>query len=167
MVPTRLKSVYCITKIGQRRSGFSFKDYCFDNLGNTIFQFCWITCELALFFGNPVVELLVYSDFHNKKRWCSGQPVCLACCRWYGKSSPGPVSHTCRSLNWWLWWLLHRWNEVSIAWQKNRLFQSTHEDLSSISHSGSYYFNWTQYIKWDHFEMLATGRLDIHCRIKD
>ena len=23
------------------------------------------------------------------------------------------------------------------------------------------------YIKWDHFEILATGRSDIHCRIKE
>ena len=50
------------------RNGFSFKDYCFDNLGNTIFQFYWITCELVLFLGNLAVELLVYFDFHNKKR---------------------------------------------------------------------------------------------------
>ena len=25
----------------------------------------------------------------------------------------------------------------------------------------------TNYLKWDHFEILATGRSDIHCRIKE
>ena len=32
MVANQTKSVYCIRNIGQGRSGFSFKDYCFDNL---------------------------------------------------------------------------------------------------------------------------------------
>ena len=32
MEATETKSVYCMPKIGQGWSGFSFNDYCFDNL---------------------------------------------------------------------------------------------------------------------------------------
>ena len=49
------KSVYCIPKIGQGRSGFSFKDYCFDNWANTmdISAFSWFTPISIIGSDNP------------------------------------------------------------------------------------------------------------------
>ena len=43
------KSVYCIPKIGQGRSGFSFKDYCFDNLVKYNISALWKRYELVPF----------------------------------------------------------------------------------------------------------------------
>ena len=53
---------------------------------------------------------------------------------------------------------------------RNWTFQSTHEELSIIGHCGSHNIISTGHsIKWDHhdFESLTTGRLDVHCKIKE
>ena len=59
--------MYCIPNIGQGRSGFSFKDHCFDNLVKYNISAFWGHYELAPFYGTPAVELLVYFDFKEAK----------------------------------------------------------------------------------------------------
>ena len=54
-------------KIGQERSGFSFKDYCFDNLIKYNIS-AFLEHLRTFIFDTPAVVLLVYSDFHNKNR---------------------------------------------------------------------------------------------------
>ena len=51
---------------------------------------------------------------------------------------------------------------------ENWTFQSTHEELSSQASAIADHITSTEHnIKWDHFEILATGRSDIHCTIKE
>ena len=49
-------------------------------------------------FGTPAVELLV--SLISIIRSDNPQDNQYACCRWYGESLPGPVSHTCSNVNW-------------------------------------------------------------------
>ena len=67
MVATRLNQCTAYQRLDRGGGNFSFKDYCFDNLVKYIISAFLEHYESVPFFATPAVELLVYSDFHNKK----------------------------------------------------------------------------------------------------
>ena len=50
--------------------------------------------------------------------------------------------------------------------QENGTFQSADEKEPFLSHCWSYEAN-RPGLKWTHFDILATGQFDIHCKIKE
>ena len=82
VVPFRIIThLFLKRKIGHGRSGFSFKDYCFGNLGNTIFQLSWSTHGLVFFMAPLAVELLALTLISIIKS-DNPQDDQYVCCRW-------------------------------------------------------------------------------------
>ena len=64
-------------------------------------------------------------------------------------------------------------NEFYISKTKRRLHDSKSEHFKALTKSGQasatadHITSTGHNIKWDHFEILATGRSDVHCKIKE
>ena len=68
MVATRLNPCTAYQILDRGGVGFRSKTTALITWKYTIFQLFWSTTNLYLYHGAPAVELLVYSDLHNKKR---------------------------------------------------------------------------------------------------
>ena len=64
-------------------------------------------------------------------------------------------------------------NDLYIGKTKRRLHERKSEHFKALTKSGQasaiadHIISTGHNIKWDHFEILATGRSDVHCKIKE